>query len=345
LQNYKIIVNYQFNYQLFCIFVGKMKNVMTKYIIILLMCTINVLNIAAQFLHKGDTIAIISPSSVTDTATINGGCRTLQSWGYNTVVGPNALNNYHNFAGTIAERKADLLWALRTPSIKAIMCSRGGDGAAHILAGLPLDTLRRYPKLIIGFSDITALLCAEARAGNIGIHGSMCHALKTYAGNDTVSQTLRRMLVGELPEYHIAPHPLDIPGTATGIVVGGNMSVYNDLAGSDYDPLMLQGIILFMEDTDESMSKVDRMLHNMEVRGIISNIRGIIIGQYNKYKHPDNGFDDMYHMLHEYLQHYGIPVCYDFPVGHAHLRNFPLLTGAKATLSVTDEGTTLHYIE
>ena len=297
----------------------------------------------AQFLHEGDTIAIISPSSATDTTTINGGIRTLESWGYHCVIGKNALNDYHSFAGTIDERLSDLLWALREPSVKAIMCSRGGDGSAHLLTRLPLDTLRRYPKPIIGFSDVTALLCAEARAGVMGIHGSMCHALKTYEGNDTVSQCLRRMLQGDLPTYRVAPHPLNIEGRAEGIVVGGNLSVYNDLAGSDYDPLLLPGIILFMEDTGEGMSKVDRMLHNIEIRGLLPNIRGIIVGQFNKYKHPENGFDDMYTMLHEYLRHYHIPIAYDFPVGHAHLRNFPLLTGAKATLEVTAEGTTLLY--
>ena len=310
-------------------------------IISLMLCWM--LSLSAQFLHEGDTIAIISPSSASDTATINGGIRTLEKWGYHCVIGPNALNDYHGFAGTIDERLSDLLWALRNPSVKAIMCSRGGDGAAHLLARLSLDTLRQYPKPIIGFSDITALLCAEARAGVKGIHGSMCWALKTYEGNDTISQTIRRMLQGELPTYRVAPHPLNIKGRAEGIVVGGNLSVYNDLAGSDFDPLLLDGIILFMEDTGEGMSKVDRMLHNIEVRGLLSHIRGIIVGQFNKYKHPENGFEDMYAMLHEYMKHYQIPVCFDFPVGHAHLRNFPLLTGAKATLEVTPEGTTLSY--
>ena len=310
-------------------------------IISLMLCWM--LSLSAQFLHEGDTIAIISPSSATDTATINGGIRTLEKWGYHCVIGPSALNDYHGFAGTIDERLSDLLWALRNPSVKAIMCSRGGDGAAHLLARLSLDTLRQYPKPIIGFSDITALLCAEARAGVKGIHGSMCWALKTYEGNDTISQTLRRMLQGELPTYRVAPHPLNIKGRAEGIVVGGNLSVYNDLAGSEFDPLLLDGIILFMEDTGEGMSKVDRMLHNIEVRGLLSHIRGIIVGQFNKYKHPENGFEDMYAMLHEYMKHYQIPVCFDFPVGHAHLRNFPLLTGAKATLEVTPEGTTLSY--
>jgi muramoyltetrapeptide carboxypeptidase len=298
---------------------------------------------SAQFLHPGDTIAIISPSSATDTTTILGGIRTLESWGYNCVVGANALNNDHGFAGTIEERKADLLWALREKSIKGVMCSRGGDGAAHLLTDLSLDTLRAYPKLIIGFSDITALLCAEARAGNKAVHGSMCHAINTYQGNDTVSQALRRILIGDLPTYHVPPHPLNVLGKVKGTLVGGNMSVYNDLAGSDYDPLLMHDIILFMEDAGEGMSKVDRMLHNMEVRGILGNVRAIIVGQFTQYKHPENGFEDMYQMLHRYLQHYGIPVCYDFPVGHAHLRNFPLLVGAEAMLDVTAEGVTLSY--
>lgn len=321
-----------------CIFASKMKKLV---IISLMLCW--VLSLSAQFLNSGDTIAIISPSSATDTATINGGIRTLEKWGYPCIVAPHALADYHGFAGTIDERLSDLLWTLRTPSIKAIMCSRGGDGAAHLLSRISLDTLQQYPKMIIGFSDVTALLCAQARAGVMGIHGPMCHALKTYEGNDTVSQALRGMLAGHLPTYRIAPHPLNITGKAEGIIVGGNMSVFNDLAGSDFDPLFIDGIILFIEDTGEGMSKVDRMLHNIEIRGLQKHIQAVIVGQFNKYKHPENGFDDMYSLLNEYLQHWHIPVCYNFPVGHVHLKNFPLLTGAKATLEVTPDEVVLHY--
>lgn len=321
-----------------CIFASKMKKLV---IISLMLCWM--LSLSAQFLNSGDTIAIISLSSATDTATINGGIRTLEKWGYPCIVAPHALADYHGFAGTIDERLSDLLWALRTPSIKAIMCSRGGDGAAHLLSRISLDTLQRYPKMIIGFSDVTALLCAQARAGVMGIHGSMCHALKTYEGNDTVSQALQGMLAGHLPTYRIAPHPLNITGKAEGIIVGGNMSVFNDLAGSDFDPLFIDGIVLFIEDTGEGMSKVDRMLHNIEIRGLQKHIRAVIVGQFNKYKHPENGFDDMYALLNEYLQHWYIPVCYNFPVGHAHLKNFPLLTGAKATLEVNPDEVVIDY--
>ena len=151
------------------------------------------------------------------------------------------------------------------------------------------------------------------------------------------------MLAGHLPTYRIAPHPLNITGKAEGIIVGGNMSVFNDLAGSDFDPLFIDGIVLFIEDTGEGMSKVDRMLHNIEIRGLQKHIRAVIVGQFNKYKHPENGFDDMYALLNENLQHWHIPVCYNFPVGHAHLKNFPLLTGAKATLEVNPDEVVLDY--
>ena len=301
------------------------------------------LPVSAQFLHEGDTIAIISPSSATDTATIGGGIRTLERWGFHTVVGRHALKDYRGFAGTIEERRADLLWALTEPSVKAIMCSRGGDGAVHLLCGLSPKVFKRYPKLLIGFSDITALLSAEASAGNIGIHGSMCHAINTYEGNDTVSQALRRMMMGDLPVYRIPHHSLDQSGKAKGILVGGNMSVLHGLAGSVYDPLNLPDIILFLEDTGEGMTKVDRMLHNIEVRGLMSHVKGIIIGQFTNYKRVPNTFPDMYYMFHEYLRKYPIPVCYDFPVGHAHLRNFPMLVGSVVILEVGGEGTTLTF--
>ena len=123
------------------------------------------------------------------------------------------------------------------------------------------------------------------------------------------------------------------------------MSVLHGLAGSDYDPLLLPDIILFLEDTGEGISKVDRMLHNIELRGLMSHVRGIIVGQFTKYKHPDGGFTDMYDMFHEYLQRYDIPVCYDFPVGHSHLRNFPMPVGRRASLVVNADGTTLSFLE
>ena len=298
-------------------------------------------------LHEGDTIAIVSPSSTPDTLTVKKGCHTLREWGYVPVVGPNALNSWHGFAGTADERAADMLWALRDSTVKAIMCSRGGDGAVQVLQRIPLSEFRSHPKWVMGFSDATALHCAEVAAGVMSIHCSMCDGIAMRGERDSVNTVLQRLLRGELPSYHVPPHPLNQQGEAEGILVGGNMSVFCGLAGSDYDFLnrIDEGLILFIEDTGESMSKVDRMLHHLEIRGILPRLKGIIVGHFSKYKSPDNGFADMYEMLHEYLQHYPIPVCYDFPIGHHSGKNYPLVEGCRVRLDVTDSETNITMTE
>ncbi len=297
-------------------------------------------------LKTGDTIAVISPSSVPDSATVAKGCATLRSWGYVPVVGAHALSSYHGFAGTADERTADLLWALRNPSIKAIICSRGGDGAVQVLQRIPLKEFRNHPKWIMGFSDVTALHSAEVAAGVMSIHCSMCDGIAMRGERDSVNMILRKLLQGELPTYQAPAHPLNQQGEATGILVGGNFSVFCGLAGSEYDFLNRadEGLILFIEDTDESMTKVDRMLHQLEIRGVLSKLNGIIVGHFSKYKSPENGFADMYEMLHEYLQHYHIPVCYDFPVGHHSGKNYPMVEGCKVNLKVGQDGTLIQFV-
>lgn len=297
-------------------------------------------------LKTGDSIAVISPSSVPDSATVAKGCATLRSWGYVPVVGAHALSSYHGFAGTADERATDLLWALRNPSIKAIICSRGGDGAVQVLQRIPLKEFRNHPKWIMGFSDVTALHSAEVAAGVMSVHCSMCDGIAMRGERDSVNMILRKLLQGELPTYQAPAHPLNQQGEATGILVGGNFSVFCGLAGSEYDFLNRadEGLILFIEDTDESMTKVDRMLHQLEIRGVLSKLNGIIVGHFSKYKSPENGFADMYEMLHEYLQHYQIPVCYDFPVGHHSGKNYPMVEGCMVNLKVGQDGTLIQFV-
>ena len=217
-------------------------------------------------LHQGDTVAIISPSSATDSMTISKGCEALRAWGYVPVVGRNALNSDHGFAGTADERAADLQWALQDESVRAIVCSRGGDGAVQVLQRTPLRMFAEHPKWLMGFSDATALHSAQVAAGVMSIHSTMCEglAMKNEV-RDSVNQLLHDMLEGRMPCYRVAAHPLNQPGEARGRLVGGNMSVFCGLAGSDYDFLNRagEGLILFIEDTNEGMSKVDRMLHQL----------------------------------------------------------------------------------
>lgn len=298
-------------------------------------------------LRAGDTIAIVSPSSTPDTLTVEKGCQTLREWGYVPVVAPHALNSWHGFAGTADERAADMLWALRDSTVKAIICSRGGDGAVQVLMRIQLSEFRQHPKWVMGFSDATALHSAEVAAGVMSIHCSMCDGISMRGERDSVNAILQRLLQGEMPSYHVSAHPLNQYGEAEGILAGGNMSVFCGLAGSEYDFLnrIDEGLILFIEDTGESMSKVDRMLHHLEIRGILPRLRGIIVGHFSKYKSPDSGFNDMYDMLHEYLRHYDIPVCYDFPIGHHSGLNLPMVEGCRIRLKVTDSETNITMTE
>ena len=295
-------------------------------------------------LRPGDRVAVVSPSSSPTEKTVREGCDILRQWGYVPVVGPHALNEYHGFAGTADERAADLRWALTDSTISAIMCTRGGDGAVQLLTRIAPADFRRQPKWLIGFSDITALHSALVQQGVMSIHGSMLHAISAQGGTDSVSVTLRRILEGELPCYHAAHHDLDQPGIAEGILVGGNFSVLCGLAGSPYDCLTRhEPLILFIEDTDEEMTKVDRMLHHLEVRGVLHRLKGIIVGHFTEYKRPKNDFNDMYEMLHSYLRELNIPVCYAFPTGHKR-PNLPMIEGCRVLLSVSSEGSDLVFL-
>lgn len=324
-----------------------MKRPLLLYIIMALALRGQCQVVMPQVLKAGDTIAVVSPSSAPDSMTVAKGCMALREWGYVPIVAPHALKEYHGFAGTADERAADMLWALRDSTVKAVISSRGGDGAVQVLQRIPLQEFANHPKWVIGFSDVTALHSAEVAAGVMSIHGSMCDGIAARGERDSVNAIMQRILQGQLPVYQVPAHPLNQQGEASGILVGGNLSVFCGLAGSDYDFLnrVDDGLILFMEDTNESMSKVDRMLHLLEIRGILPKLKGMIVGHFSKYKSPENGFADIYEMLHEYLQHYHIPVCYDFPVGHHSRYNFPMVEGCRVHLSVGQSATRIEFVK
>jgi len=296
------------------------------------------------FLKPGDKVAIISPAGFAPQSVIDNGVKALTEWGYVPVVGQYANRHWHKYGGTIEQRRSDLMWALQDTTIKAILCTRGGHGSAQLLTGVPLEVFKRNPKWIIGYSDITALLSANASAGNMSIHSVMCDPITR---TDTVVRALQMALAGKMPSYEVAGHRYNHPGTATGIVVGGNLSVLTDLAESPYDMLrreMLryQDVILFIEDTQEAIHHVDRMLHQLMLRGVMRNIKGLIIGNFNRYS-AEYGYRDMYEMMNDYFKDLPIPVCYGFPVGHDNSRNFPMIEGCPATLTVERDSVKLVF--
>ena len=168
-------------------------------------------------------------------------------------------------------------------------------------------TLRRYPKWIIGYSDITALHSAEVRAGNMSLHANMAGWLLEEGGTDTLSTILRNALMGQLPAYKVEGSRYNNPGKASGILVGGNLTVFNNLAGTPYDfldPTFMRDhdFILFFEDVHENFTHVDRMIHQLQARGVLSRLKGIIVGKFKDYSRED-GYTSMHDMLYDYLKY------------------------------------------
>ncbi len=301
-----------------------------------------------QALKAGDKIAIISPASTPGEQNPEQAAATLREWGFEPVIAPHVLTKYHAYAGTIDERCADLRWALNDPDIKAIVCSRGGYGSAMLLDPMTHNDFNRNPKWIVGYSDITALHSAMVCSGVMSLHANMGGALGSRGANDSINLMLRDVLMGTLPSYTVPAHPLNKVGTARGIVIGGNMAVFTNIGGSrqwdflDRDNIRGKDIILFFEDVSESMPRVNSMLQQLRLKGVLNHVKGIIVGRFTEYE-PSHDWTDMYEMLSETLNGYNIPVCYDFPASHDENWNYPIIEGCPATLTVAPEGVTLTF--
>ena len=298
-----------------------------------------------DYLKPGDTVALMSPASTPDAEFVTAAEDVLHQWGYNTVRCAHVLDSLHgSFAGTVEERKADLLQALRDPAVKAIFCTRGGYGSIQQMQEIPLDTLRRYPKWVIGYSDVTVMHSAWVSAGVMSIHAHMGEHLMNYGGQDSCSLALKGMLQGKLPRYVIPSDSLNCPGDATGVLIGGNLSVLSGFTGSWLDFFQRpEGLILFLEDVGEDFDHVDRYMNLLRLHDCLKNLRGVVIGQFNHFK-SNGDYPDMNHLFQRYFASMGIPVIYNFPVGHVD-ENYPMMEGATVHLSVNREEALLEFLE
>ena len=297
--------------------------------------------IIPQPLQPGDTIAIVSPSSKIEHDYIKGAVARLESWGYRITMGAHAYGAYGNFAGTPEERLHDLRQALLNPEVKAILCARGGYGAVHLLEGITPQEIRDNAKWMIGFSDISALHAAWVRAGVASLHAPMCKHLTIEPESQASTTYLREILTGKMPQYQVKPHAFDRCGTARAKVVGGNMAVLCGLLRTPYD-IFQENTILFIEDIGERTYKIERMLYNLELAGVLPRLAGLIVGQFTDFKEDAGMCATMYEMIAQRVSQYDYPVVFDFPVGHV-TENHPIIEGATATLSVTPQGTTLTF--
>ncbi len=285
-------------------------------------------------LRPGDTVAILSPASAVDPLLIEGAANALARLGYRPRIMPHAAGRLGSYSATEADRLADLRAALDDPSVKAILCSRGGYGAVHLLG-----QITPRPVWLIGFSDISALHSLWHSNGIASVHGSMARHLALFPPDDSANRALAEILAtGRQPAYEFAPHPLNRPGTVTGTLLGGNLAVLGGLIGTPLS-LLKPDTIMIIEDIAEPIYKVERILHQLRLAGILPNLRGLIVGQFTEWK-PDRNYSDMNAMIADMTAPYSYPVAFNAPFGHVDT-NLPFIESTTVTLSVAPAAVTL----
>lgn len=294
-----------------------------------------------DYLKAGDKVALISPSYFTPMENVEKTADVLRGWGLEPVVGPNVGKVVDGrYAGTVVERVSDIRWALSDPSVKAIVCNRGGYGSIQLIDQLTLDELKASPKWIVGFSDISTLHGMWSRAGVMSMHATMSSFLAS-GGTDATSTLMRDLLMGQVPRYELPAHKANIEGKASGVLVGGNLCTFVPNIGSQADATKGQDLILFVEEVEESMHNIDRQMRILQMNGVLDRCRGIILGEFT-----DCGTEFTYEsieaMLHDLLAEYQIPVLCGFPGGHGDV-NLPLVMGAPVTIDVRNDGATLTF--
>lgn len=298
-------------------------------------------------LFTNDRVWLVSPAGHIESNVLEGAERTLTTWGWSVERGRSAGNVHGRFAGTVEERLNDLQEAFDDPLCKAIFCSRGGYGAIHLIEKLDLRGFRKYPKWLIGYSDITLLHALLQQQGYASIHGGMAKRLalgddpKAVFPSGTPLNMLHALLTGNKPEIKTPSHPLNRTGQGSGMLRGGNLSILYSLRGTSLDYIP-QDCILFLEDIGEKPYAVDRMMYNLKLGGILERIAGLVVGQFSDYEEDPLMLRSVYERIADIVSEYNYPVCFDFPVGHTE-HNLPLLMGGYVTLNVQENGVSFTY--
>ena len=294
-----------------------------------------------DYLKAGDKVALISPSYYTPMENVEKTADVLRSWGLQPVIGPNVGKVVDGkYAGTVAERVSDIRWALNDPTIKAIICNRGGYGTIQLIDQLTLAELKASPKWLVGFSDISTIHGLLTRAGVMSIHGTMSSFL-AKCGTDETSTLMRDLLLGKVPRYEVPAHKQNITGSASGTLVGGNICTFAPNLGSQADATKGKDLILFVEEVEESMHNIDRQMRILQMNGVLDRCKGIILGEFTDCG-TEFTYENVEAMLHELLKEYRIPVLCGFPAGHGDV-NLPLVMGANVTIDVRNDGATLQF--
>jgi muramoyltetrapeptide carboxypeptidase len=287
--------------------------------------------ITPPYLKKGDKIGIAATARKVSMDELKPAITAFKSWGLEVVPGKNVFQSQDQFAGTDRERAEDLQTMLNDPSIKAIIGARGGYGTLRIIDRLNFDELKKHPKWVVGFSDITVL---HAHIHNLGIETLHAKMLINFTKDEASSETLKRALFGALHQHVTPPHVLNRKGTAEGELVGGNLSLLYAIAGSVSD-LDTRGKILFIEDLDEYLYHVDRMMMNLKRSGKLDALAGLVVGSMSDMKDNKIPFGkNAEEIILDAVKEFNYPVCFQFPAGHVDT-NLALYLGRKVRLEVS----------
>ena len=292
------------------------------------------------YLKAGDTIALTSPAGPITTEEMAPAIALIESWGFRIRLGSSIGKKNFNMGGTDEERLADLQQLLDDRSVKAILCARGGYGSVRIVDRLNWTKFIQHPKWLIGFSDITVLHChIHSKCGVASLHSKMTNSFPSdWSKADPVQvqtiESIRNALLGRKQQFEPAPHEANRPGSAEGLLVGGNLRIIENLAGTPSD-LHTDGRILFVEDTGEYLYSIDRMFWNLRRTGKLARLKGLVIGGFSvKPDDPGEEFGKtVAEIVMEKVRAYHYPVCFNFPVGHQRA-NFALKCGVRHRLAV-----------
>jgi len=293
-------------------------------------------------LRKGDTIGVVCPAGHMPKSRMRTCFKVLRDeWGFRVIEGKTLGTGDGYFSGTDEERAADLQHMLDDDAVDAILCARGGYGVGRIIDQLDLTSFRKRPKWLIGFSDITVLHAhLLSKCGVATIHGPMASAFAAGGWRKPSVQSLHRALRGLKTDLRVDAHPLNRPGTASGVLFGGNLSLLAHLVGTPSE-VDLKGKILFIEDVGELLYNIDRMMYQLHRSGRLAGLAGLIVGGFTECRDTERPFGrDALHIISDVVSDYTFPVCFGFPVSHGP-ENMALKSGLVHQLNVSIKGVRL----
>ena len=290
--------------------------------------------ITPPYLQKGDTIAIVSTARKNIDDNLKTTIDLLEGWGLKVKIGKTIGLDYYQLAGTDDQRAADFQEQMDNPNIKAIWCVRGGYGTVKIIDKLNFTQFKQNPKWIIGFSDVTVLHSHLNRMGIESLHATMPVAIPR--ATDEAKNTLCAALFNDKLEYTLDCDALNHLGKAKGELVGGNLSILYSLLGSE-SAVDCMDKILFIEDLDEYLYHVDRMMVNLKRNGCLQNLKGIIVGAMTEMKDNEIPWGrNALEIIEDNVKGLNIPIIYNFPAGHIR-DNRALIFGRQVTIEVSTE--------